>query len=177
MWFLTFKQSPSQWTAVSTFTLPRAMLWFLQFGKREEGSGEKHMALQGKNRRSVFPASSDKVQWLALYHCEGSGLDSSAWKAAFHPISSHWWVLGVFMVRQQWHFLPLLFISKSVCFKWPGNSINPFLLRSKSTWFINVFACFTIISPVCCKVGSFVMVTHHMTFSKQVGVWWWSQHK
>lgn len=62
MWFLTFKQSPSQWTAVSTFTLPRAMLWFLQFGKREEGSGEKHMALQGKNRRSVFPASSDKVQ-------------------------------------------------------------------------------------------------------------------
>lgn len=62
MWFLTFKQSPSQWTAVSTFTLPRAMLWFLQFGKKEEGSGEKHMAQQGKNRLSVFPASSDKVQ-------------------------------------------------------------------------------------------------------------------
>lgn len=62
MWFLTFKQSPSQWTAVSKFTLPRAMLWFLQFGKREEGSGEKHMAQQGKNRLSVFPASSDKVQ-------------------------------------------------------------------------------------------------------------------
>lgn len=62
MWFLTFKQSPSQWTAVFTFTLPRAMLWFLQFGKKEEGSGEKHMAQQGKNRLSVFPASSDKVQ-------------------------------------------------------------------------------------------------------------------
>lgn len=37
-------------------------LWLLQFGKREEGSGEKHMALQGKSRLSVFPASSDKVQ-------------------------------------------------------------------------------------------------------------------
>lgn len=30
--------------------------------EKKEGSGEKHMAQQGKNRLSVFPASSDKVQ-------------------------------------------------------------------------------------------------------------------
>lgn len=71
----------------------------------EEGSGEKHMPLQGKTGSLCFlPARIKYSNWHSTTGCEGSGLNSYVWKATFHPISSQCCVLRVFTVTHLCHF-------------------------------------------------------------------------
>lgn len=61
---------------------------------------ETHTSAGGKTF-CFLPAQTKWSNRHSLTMCsEGSGLDSSAWKATFHPISSQCWVLGVFIVPQ-----------------------------------------------------------------------------
>lgn len=89
-----------------------------------------------------LPAWIKHTNWHSTRGSESSGLDSSEWKAAFHPISSQCWVLGVFIVIQLCHiYLSCLSYGRylrSTARMWP--SISIFIVRSKLAWFICVRA-------------------------------------
>lgn len=124
---------------------------------------------RGKTGSLCFlPVQIKYSNWHSTTGCEGSGLDSSVWKAAFHPISCQW-VLGVFMVTQLWHvYLSCLSYRRYVSLIdriWL--SIFIFFVWSVFTWFLCM-----------CNIDDTLSVTLHMTFSvgrtsTAAGHWTW----
>lgn len=123
------------------------------------------MLCRGKTGSLCFlPARIKYSNWHSTTGCEGSGLDSRAWKAAFHPISSLCWVLGLFIVTQLCHFYLSCssyrrYLSPTARI-WPSFSI--FMLWSIVTWFIDGI-------PVCMLNTTYM--TLHVSFTLRVAKW------
>ena len=123
------------------------------------------MPLQGEiGSLCVLPVQIKYSYWHSTTGCKGSGLDSTAGKAAFHPITSQCWVLGVFMLTQLCHFYLWCLYHKSFQQLGYGRRLLYLLhvwvygkLTIHDTWYI--------LYSMCCKVGSVLPVTWYMTFS------------
>lgn len=136
---------------------------------------------KGKHGLCVLPASSDKVQYLALYHCEGGDLDNSTWNKPFHPISLQCLKQKTFSVNPFWSFY-------TYCLSY--KRIN---LSDKVSFTFQVFTRFvlfqcpaffptstplSICSVLHSRVGSLAChVTWHFHWAKVRAAGQWTSHK
>ena len=94
------------WVSDSNIIHNNANIWAFCSSERARRDQVRNTCLCGGKTGSLcfLPALITYSNWHSTTGCEFSGLDSSAWKAAFHPISPQCWVLGVFTVTQLCRF-------------------------------------------------------------------------